>query len=404
MVPLPVTRHKPLRQVDTRLRVLLSINTSWNIVNFRSGLVRALVTHGFEVVAASPVDTHTGRLEKIGCRHVSLAMDSKGTNPLADSALFLRYLRLMQRERPDVYLGWTIKPNIYGSLAARFLGIPVINNVSGLGTAFLRDGWLTQVAKFLYRMALNRSACAFFQNRDDCDLFIRSNLVRPGQAQLLPGSGIDLNRFAPIPQQPRDVGRGPVFILISRLLWDKGVGEYVEAARIVTKQLPQARFRLLGFLEVENHSAVPRHIVDGWVQEGTIEYLGQTDEVRPHIAASDCVVLPSYREGTPRVLLEASAMARPVITTDTPGCRDVVDDGVTGHLCRVRDAHDLAEKMLTFAALSQAARAKIGAAGRAKMEKEYDEEIVIAAYLKAIQQALGRQVEARVLLGEDTSV
>jgi len=370
-------------------KAAVSINTSWNIVNFRACLVRALQARGFEVAAVSPDDGYTARLSGLGCRHVPLAMDNKGTSPLKDAALLFRYLRLLRRERPDIYLGWTIKPNVYGSLAARMLGIPTINNVSGLGTAFLRDGWLTRVVKLLYRMALNRSACVFFQNRDDRDLFIGARLVRPEQARLLPGSGVDLDRFAAAPLAPRTADEGPVFILIARLLWDKGVGEYVEAARRVKARESRARFLLLGFLDVENRTAVPRETVEEWKREGIVFYLGQTDDVRPHIAAADCVVLPSYREGTPRSLLEAAAMARPLIATDVPGCREVVDDGINGWLCKAKNAEDLADKMLRFIAASQEQRLEMGRQSRLKAEREFDERVVIDAYLDAIDRALG---------------
>lgn len=380
-------------RAGSRGRLLISINTSWNIVNFRAGLVRALTARGFEVVAASPPDAHAGRLGEIGCRHVPLAMDNKGTNPVRDGALFLRYLDLMRRERPDVYLGWTVKPNVYGSLAARVLGIPSINNVSGLGTAFLQDGWLTRIVKLLYRVAFDGSACVFFQNRDDSDLFARARLVPPERVRLLPGSGIDLDRFTPAQPVERGEGEGPVFLLIARLLWDKGVGEFVEAARLVRLKVPAARFRLLGFLDVENRTAVPRSEVDGWVREGIVEYLGHTDDVRPHIADADCVVLPSYREGTPRSLLEAAAMARPLVATDVAGCREVVDDGVNGWLCRVKDAADLADKLVRLAETSSERKQEMGRQSRLKMERAFDERIVIDAYLDAIERTLaGRSV------------
>jgi len=374
------------KRTDVGLKCLLSTNTSWNIINFRAGLIRALGARGFQVIAACPIDAHTPHLAEIGCRHIQLAMDNKGTNPAADSALLLRYLEVMRHERPDVYLGWTIKPNIYGSLAAHLLGIPVINNVSGLGTAFLSDSWLTRVVKPLYRVALRRSACVFFQNCDDRDLFVHSHLVRQKQAQLLPGSGIDLDYFSPAPPAPRNRHEGPIFILIARLLWDKGVGEYVEAARLVKERIPQARFRLLGFLDVANRSAVPREVVQAWVREGVIEYLGHADDVRPQVSSADCVVLPSYREGMSRSLLEAAAMGKPLITTDTPGCRDVVDDGVNGWLCKAKDVTDLAEKMLRFTDMTEAQSQEMGRQSRLKAEREFDEKLVIDAYISGAKR------------------
>lgn len=382
---------QPSSRTDTSPSLLLSANTSWNIVNFRAGLARELLSHGFKVAAATPCDAHTTKIEEIGFRHMPLVIDNKGTNPLRDVILFLRYLDLMRRDKPRVYLSWTIKPNIYGSLAAHILRIPVICNISGLGTTFLHDGWLTRFVKLLYRIALSRSEVVFFQNRQDFDLFIESRLIRPEQGRLLPGSGIDLDRFAPAAIAPREADGGPVFILVARLLWDKGIREYVEAARQVKIRIPQARFRLLGFLDVENRTAVPRQMVQNWEREGVIEYLGQTNDVRPYIADADCVVLPSYREGTPRSLLEAAAMARPLIATDVPGCRDVVDDGVNGWLCKAKDIGDLADKMLRFAETPDEERLKMGRQSRLKAERQFNERIVVDAYLTAIDQIFVRQ-------------
>jgi glycosyltransferase involved in cell wall biosynthesis len=369
----------------TAPRLLLSINAAWNIANFRGGLIRGLQAAGYEVVAAAPPDAHVARIEAMGCRFVPLPMENAGVSPIADVALLARYHALLRRERPSAFLGWTIKPNVYGSLAAQALSIPVVNNVSGLGTAFIRETWLTKVASTLYRTAFRRSHRVFFQNADDRRLFVERGLVAEARTGLLPGSGIDLEHF-----RPRDVERaseaGVYFLLVARLVFDKGVREFVEAARIVRAHRPEARFTLLGFLEVENRTAVSRADVEAWVAEGLVTYAGTTDDVRPHLAAADCVVLPSYREGAPRTLIEAAAMARPVIATDVPGCRHVVEDGATGLLCRVRDGADLAAKMLAMIEMGPAARAAMGRAGRAKMEREYDERLVLAAYLEALKE------------------
>lgn len=402
-----------------RRKLVISINTAWNLYNFRAGLIRALAEVGYEVVGVAPFDEYARRLEGIGCRYVPLPMDNKGKSPLRDLVLLWRFWRLLRRERPAAFLGYTVKPNVYGSIAAHALGIPVINNIAGLGTVFIRGGWLAWVVKSLYRFALSRSERVFFQNEEDRDLFLRNRLVRSEQTGLLPGSGVDLQRFVPVSvrgagglgcaEGGENVEEGPLlvpppgkdadqaiaplcFLLGARLFWDKGVGEFVEAARRVREQVPHARFQLLGFLEVENPAAINRATVDAWVSEGVIEYLGATDDVRPFLAAADCVVLPSYyMEGTPRSLLEAAAMARPIITTDWVGCRNVVDDGVNGLLCRVRDAGDLADKMLVMIRLPQAQRAAMGAAGRAKVEREFDEKIVIGAYLRELKRIVTRE-------------
>jgi glycosyltransferase involved in cell wall biosynthesis len=369
----------------TKGRVVISINSSWNIVNFRSGLIEALLHAGYEVVALAPEDGHSARFEELGVRFVPIAMDGQGVSPAGDLALLLRYRTALKRIRPDAFLGYTIKPNIWGSLAAQSLGISVINNVSGLGTVFIRRGILTRIAAGLYRLALRRSHTVFFQNPQDRALFVEKRIVAPERTALLPGSGINLTRFAPA---PRPDGEGFVFLLVARLLRDKGIGEYVEAARMLRSRYPNAQFRMLGFLDVANPTAVSRAEVEAWASDGVIDYLGHAEDVRPVIAAADCVVLPSYREGLPRTLLEASAMAKPVIATDVPGCRHAVAAGVTGLLCAPRDAASLAEAMAMMLDMAPEARRAMGAAGRARAEAEFDEARVAAAYIEAIERAL----------------
>jgi glycosyltransferase involved in cell wall biosynthesis len=372
-----------------RKRVLISINASWNIYNFRAGLVRGLSHHGYELVAAAPLDQYSERLCELGCKHIDLPMYNKGSSPLRDALLFLRYVLLLRRHRPDIFLGYTIKPNIYGSLAAHLLGIPVINNISGLGTAFMGEGWLTAVVTLLYRLALRSSKTVFFQNEEDRQLFIRHRIVKGERALLLPGSGIDLDKFCPQPANGVGEQDSPhAFLLIARLIWDKGVGEFVDAARLVKRRYPEARFQVLGFLDVKNRAAISREQMDAWVKEGVIEYLGSAEDVRPAIAAASCVVLPSYyKEGTPRTLLEAAAMGKPLITTGMPGCRNVVDDGINGFLCAPRDHKDLAEKLMTFLGLDPSSREQMGLASRRKAEAEYDEQIVVERYLAAVERA-----------------
>jgi glycosyltransferase involved in cell wall biosynthesis len=365
--------------------VLISINAAWNIVNFRSGLIAALRAAGYRVMALAPPDAWQGRLEALGVEYVPIEMDKKGVSPVADLHLLARYWHALGRMRPDIFLGYTPKPNIWGSIAAHARGIRVINNVSGLGTAFMRPGALMRIVTALYKRAFRRSKTVFFQNEEDQALFLDRKIVRAGQARLLPGSGIDLDRFRP---EEKTTDCSFAFLLIARLLWDKGVGEYVEAARLVRAEAPEARFRLLGFLDVANRTAVPRASVEAWVAEGLIDYLGESDDVRPHVAAASCIVLPSYREGLPRTLLEGAAMARPLIATDVPGCRQVVDHGVNGLLCEVRDARSLADAMLAMLRMTPAERRKMGAAGRLKIESEYDEKIAIGRYLAAIEEAL----------------
>lgn len=376
-----------------RARIAIVTNSSWNAVNFRGGLIAALVSKGFAVTAITPDGPEVASLRALNCNHVTVAVDSNGTSVLRDVLLFARYLRAFGKVRPDVVLGFTVKPNVFGSLAAGCLAIPVVNNISGLGTAFLRGGWLTAVVDRLYALALRRSARVFFQNREDRDEFLRRSLVRHEQTEVIPGSGVDLKHFTPAPSGEAG-GRPLVFLLVARLLWDKGVDEFVKAAEIVREVAPRMRFCLLGPAEDKNPAGVGRTAVDGWCRAGLVEYWGVAEDVRPHMNASDCVVLPSYREGTPRSLLEAAAMAKPLIATDVPGCRDVVDDGVNGFICAVRNPGDLADKILRVIALSSERRLAMGAAGRAKMQREYSEDLVIDRYVAAIEAACKRRGNA----------
>ena len=350
------------------------------------GVAVPLNPDGLWVVAVAPRDEHAPKLEAAGIRLVDVPLDNAGLNPLRDLLFLARLFSLLRREKPQAFLGYTIKPNVYGGLACRWLGIPSIHNVSGLGTAFMKKGLLSRIACGLYRVGLGRARRVFFQNQEDRREFVALDLVPECVTAVLPGSGVDLKRFAPVPPPAIPVP-GPVrFLLLARLIWDKGVGEYVEAARLLRREGVAATFQLAGFLDVKNRTAVSRATVDEWVREGVVDYLGEADDVRPWIAAADCVVLPSYyREGTPRSLLEAASMARPVITTDAPGCRNVVDDGASGFLCRARDAKNLADAMRRMAAMSPENRAAMGQAGRSKMEREYDENIVLRRYLDEIQ-------------------
>ena len=334
------------------------------------------------VVAVAPSDDYAPRLLDLGCSYLPLPVDSKGTHPGRDLLLLWRLWRLLRCERPDLYLGYTVKPNVYGSLAAHALGIPVINNITGLGVIFIRQNWLTLLVRGLYRLALARSAMVFFQNEDDRLVFVDGGLVLPEKACRIPGSGVNLERFklTPLPAH----GNQFLFLLVARMLWDKGVGEYVEAARIVKRSFPDVDFCLMGPLDIENPAAISRGQMDAWLAAGVVRYLGVSEDVRGEIAAADCIVLPSYREGVPRALLEAASMGRPIITTDTVGCREVVDDGVNGFLCRVRDADDLGKKMERMLALSREARIEMGRRGREKIEREFDERLVIDRYLEVI--------------------
>ena len=373
-------------------KILISINTAWNLLNFRAGLIHGLISSGFEVIALAPQDKYVAELELLGCRFVHLEMDNQGTHPVRDFLLLRRYWRLIKIEKPDLCLFYTIKPNVYGSLASTICGIPFINNVSGLGAVFIQDGWLRHLVSALYRLAFRNSNQVFFQNHDDLELFLENKLVKVGLTDVLPGSGVNLNRFTPVDDDDRKPLALPFrFLLIARMLKDKGVVEFVNAAQLIKESGVKAEFCLLGFLDVENPAAISSEQMKQWTDQGVVKYLGTSDDVREHIAMADCIVLPSYREGTPRTLLEAAAMAKPIITTNVVGCKEVVEHGVNGFLCEVKNAQDLALKMKEMLFLSEDQRKLMGQNGRLKMEKEFDENIVIQKYLQAIDLALHAQ-------------
>ena len=369
------------------MKVIIVNNTTWNVKNFRKGLVLSLVDRGHKVIVVTPKDKYVGEVLDFGCEHFNINLDNKGVNPVNDFYLLFQYLRIFYRERPNVILAYTAKPNIYGSIAASFYSTPIVNNISGLGTAFIRGGLLGKIVSLLYKFSLRKSECVFFQNNDDKDLFLKKNLVTKNQVDILPGSGVNLEYYQP--SNLNIVNRNQdefVFLLIARLIWDKGIQEYVDAARLIKKSNLKVRFQILGFLDVDNQTAVLRSDVDLWAEEGIIEYLGDVDDVRSFIEKSDCVVLPSYREGAPRALIEASAMGKPTIATDVEGCRDVVDNGVNGYLCNVRDAHDLAKKMKAMLNMDFKAIKQMGLKGREKMENEFDERIVIDRYVSIVNK------------------
>lgn len=362
-------------------KIMISSNSAWNLANFRRPVIEALIAADYAVVAVAPADGAEGQLEAMGARFRPIEMRSTGTSPVEDARLLLDYIKLLRNERPAMFLGFTAKPNIYGSLAARLLNVPVAATISGLGSAFLKGGVLGGLLLRLYRIALGRAHAILFQNIADRDLFIARRIARPTQARLVAGSGIDLDRFAPAPIPEDGEFR---FLLIGRLLLDKGIAEYVEAARIVRAKHPRARFQLLGGSGGDNPSAVPQAALGRWAAETIVDLLGVHDDVRPFIAAADCIVLPSYREGLPRSLLEGAAMARPLIASDVPGCREVVDHGVNGLLCEVRSSTSLAAAMEQMIAMTTSGRSAMGAAGRRKVEAEFDQRLVAEAYLAEI--------------------
>jgi glycosyltransferase involved in cell wall biosynthesis len=303
---------------------------------------------------------------------------------------------LYRRERPHLVFHYTIKPVIYGSLAAALTGVPSLSTVTGAGYAFMRDGLLQHLVRRLYRLALRFPQAVFFQNPDDRDFFLRAGLVRESQVRTVPGSGVNLDNYAPDleAEKSRDQGGKMVFLFMGRLLWDKGIGELAEAAAMVRRHFPLAEVWVLGRTDPDNPAAVPEGQIRQWEREGRFTWLGWVQDVRPLISQSDVVVLPSYREGIPRSLLEAMAMGKPIITTDGVGCREVIEDGRNGFMVPVKDTEALAAAMIKMIHLGEEGRREMGLYGRRKAEREFDERLVIQAYLREIDRILAAEGQA----------
>ncbi len=368
--------------------IVVTVNAAWNLLNYRTGIIRMLQDEGHRVTLLAPRDDSAPALEALGCDFEHIGMTRRGKSPVTEAGVVANAYRTLRRLRPDAVISFTIKNNIYTGIACRLLGIPFLPNVSGRGAVFQEPGLTVRAVLAAYRLAFNRAACVFYQNPEDRAFFLDHGIGSLDRSTLLPGSGVDLDKFQAAPMPAHDV---PTFLMIARVLRDKGVAEYAAAARAVQARHPKARFVLIG-----GHGAGPEYMPEtdlaAWQAAGVIDYLGEVSDVRPLIAEADAVVLPSYYlEGTPRALIEAAAMGRPIVTTDTAGCRDTVAPGATGFLCHPRDAGDLAEKLNAFADLTPEARVAMGAASRKRAETLFDERIVIDAYRTALRAALAPQ-------------
>lgn len=361
--------------------VVVVANTAWNLAHFRRAVIERLLADGIRVVAAAAPDGSERRLEALGAEFRPLPVEATGRSPFADLKLFVALVRLLSDVRPRAMLSFTVKPNIYGAFAARLTGTPAIATVTGLGSSFLSGGALEKLVRSLYRLAFSNVRAVMFQNSADREHFLQSRLVSPGQGRVVGGSGIDLDRFRP---EPVPEGKRFTFLLVGRVLRDKGVVEYADAARTLREAGIDAVFRIVGDRRPDNPSVVPERQIERWIADDIIEHHPPVDDIRPQIAAADCLVLPSYREGLPRSLLEGMAMARPLIASDVPGCDEVVEHGANGLLCQPRSADSLAGAMRAMLALSPAERREMGCRGRAMAEARFGEDKVAAAYLMEI--------------------
>jgi len=363
----------------TQPRTILYIsNTAWYLFNFRLSLMQAMAARGWTVNAAAPLDPYAGKLTAQGIRFWETPLKRSSLNPLHDLVYLLRLWRLCRQVKPDIIHLFTVKPVIYGSLAARFAGVPgIVNSVPGLGYIFLRGGIIQQLVRLLYKIVLRPPAKIIFQNQEDMDLFLNLKLVTTPQTSLIRGSGVNSDYFNPEKIAITEDPNYTTFILLARMLWDKGIAEFVGAAQKVQAANPATRFILLGGSDAGNPAAVP----EAWLREqhrqGYIQWIDHVDDVRPYLAASSVVVLPSfYKEGLPRSLLEAGALGKPIITTDIPGCRDLVADGVNGLLVPVKDVDSLTKAMLALSK-NKTWREQMGQAGRKRVRECFDDRLII---------------------------
>lgn len=363
-------------------KIFIVINNPWYAYSFRLNLARAFQTLEYRVYFLMPLDGYYSKLIAQEFEILPIDVDANGLNPLSDLKLLWSLYRIYREVKPEAVLNFTIKPNIYSSMVARWLKIKAISNITGLGTVFIKQTFITQIVKVLYRYALKYNATVFFQNQDDCSLFRKLNLVCEKQVHILPGSGVDLKKFVPYSSKKDD--KKFLFLMVARLLKDKGIVEYVEAMKRLKEKYPSVEGWLVGELGAQNMSAITQDELDTWVNNNLVTYLGKRDDIPYILSMIDCVVLPSYREGMPRSLLEAAAMEKPIVTTNVPGCKSVVTHGANGYLCEVKSVDDLFVKMEQMFLLSYQEREKMGKNGRNKIVHMFDEKIVIEKYIQKV--------------------
>ncbi len=345
----------------------------------------------YKIVFIAPESEYSEKIRKKGFDFKAIQLDAKSRNLFKEIKSCINIYRTYSKLNLDVLLHYTIKPNIYGTIAANMLGIKTVNNIAGLGSNFTETSLFRKMLEKLYKYSQKDADFIFFQNNEDKNLFINNNIITHDRFKRIPGSGVNLERFDNNNfdrNKNDDLFR---FLLVGRLLWDKGVGEYVRAAKKMNKKYSKVKFEILGFLDSDNPNAITSSQMEKWEDEGDIEYLGVSDNVEKVMIDSDCVVLPSYyREGVPRTLLEASALSKPIITTDNVGCREVIQDGKNGFMCKKRDVDSLFKAMEKIYNKSKGELEKMGKAGRKMVENKFDEMIIINEYIDIIKNLLNK--------------
>ena len=365
------------------VRKIMIIGTNvMNLYSHRLELISRLQSLGYHVIVVCPDRGDADRLRHLGCTVDSIDFDSRGKNPAHDLQLLKAIKKIIRAERPDLVYTFYTKTNIYGGLAARSLGVPYIENITGLGSGIARGGLLSKVMMKLYMAAIGKASYVYFQNKRDLGFF-RSHGIDPKVCHLLPGSGVSLHRFYPLPYPDE---KPATFSFISRILDEKGINEYLEAAKIIRETHPDTRFLVVGPCASASHLAK----IKEYEKHGIISYHPQSSDIRPFLEMSHCNVFPSYyAEGMANILLESAACGRPVITTSMPGCGETVDDGKTGFIVKPRNVGDLVKQIEKILLMTNEQRKAMGMKGRKKVEKEFNREIVTEAYIDATEKILG---------------
>lgn len=363
---------------ERAVKVLILVNKETTVVNFRLEVVAALVQAGYEVFVSVPKGDRLGEIEAVGAKIILTPMEKESTNPVKDLKLLKTYKRLIRETGADVVLTYTIKPNVYGGMAAASCGVPYVANITGLGTALENPGILQKIAILLYKRGFSKVSRVFFQNAENRAFFEEKKIAR-GKYASLPGSGVNLERFSLLPYPPADTVD---FAFISRIRREKGIEQYVDAARAIREKYPNTRFHVCGFGD-DFYEARMKQLHE----EGVIIYHGLLKDVRVMLKDTHCVIHPTYYpEGMSNVLLESAATGHPIISTDRAGCREAIDHGVNGYLIREQDSADLIEKVETFLGLSYEERRDMGLRGREKVEREFDRQIVVRRYLETVAE------------------
>lgn len=367
-----------------KAKVVLCANSSWYIYNFRRNTIKAFIREGHQVVVVAPQDESSKFFTELGVKHYKFSLNPNGTNPFTEMWVIFKLITLYLHIKPNFVMNFTPKMNVYSTIASIVSRSKTINNISGLGSVFTEDSVFSKFVSLLYRFTQMFSAKVFFQNNDDMEMFISRKTVPRFKCEYIPGSGVDLEWFE-VTQAPDDeVVR---FIIVCRMLYEKGIEHYAKAADICRKKYgDKVEFMAVGFIDKNNKRALPIEVMDDWESRGILIYRGAVEDVRPDVARSDCVVLPSvYPEGTPRSLLEAGAMGKPIITTDMPGCASTVEEGINGFLCRPELTSDLVLNMEKIINMTHSCRLEMGLKSRELVERKFDEKIVIQKYLECLK-------------------